>query len=51
MKILILQFNRIEIQTSNIQDYFYTLYPNRTVLRVFISSLYFDTFSAEVLFF
>jgi hypothetical protein len=51
MKILILQFNRTEINSVDIQDYLYTLYPDRTVLRVFISSLYFDTFSVEVLFF
>jgi hypothetical protein len=51
MKILILQFNRTKIDTLNIQEYLYRLYPTNTVLRVFISSLYFDTFSVEVLFF
>jgi hypothetical protein len=51
MEILTLTFNRTEIHTINIQDYLSTLYPNHTILRVFISSLYFDTFSIEVLFF
>jgi len=51
MKILILQFNRTQINTINIQDYLYNLYPDRTIIRVFISSLYFDTFSIEVLIF
>ena len=51
MKILILQFNRTQVNTLNIQDYLYTLYPDNTIVRVFISSLYFDTFFIEVLFF
>jgi len=51
MKILILQFNRSNINSIDIQEYLCALYPGHTILRVFISSLYFDTFSIEVLFF
>jgi hypothetical protein len=51
MKILILKLDRTDINTINIQDYLSRLYPDCTMLRVFISSLYFDTFSIEVLFF
>jgi hypothetical protein len=51
MKILILQFSRTQINTINIQEHLYTLYPDFTIIRVFISLLYFDTFSIEVLFF
>jgi hypothetical protein len=51
MKILILQVSRTQMLTINIQEYLYRLYPNRTLIRVFVSSLYFDTFFIEVLFF
>ena len=51
MTILIFQFNQAEIKTVDIEGYIHKLHPEGIVVRVFISSLYFDTFSIEVLFF
>jgi hypothetical protein len=51
MTILIFQFNQIEIKTTDIEEYVHKLRPDGIVVRVFISSLYFDTFSIEILFF
>jgi hypothetical protein len=50
MNIIIFQFNQTEIQTLDIERYFCNFYPGRVIIRIFISSLYFDTFSIEVLF-
>ncbi len=51
MIILILKFNTLEIKTIDIEQYLHDLYPDHVIVRMFISSLYFDTFFAEVLFF
>jgi coenzyme F420-reducing hydrogenase delta subunit len=51
MNIIIFQCNQIELQTLDIESYFCKRYPDRVIIRIFISSLYFDTFSIEILFF
>ena len=51
MIILILKFNTLEIKTIDIEQYLHDLYPDHAIVRMFISSLYFDTFCIEVLLF
>jgi hypothetical protein len=51
MIILILKFNTLEIKTIDIEQYLHDLYPDHVIVRMFISSLYFDTFCIEVLLF
>jgi len=50
MHILTLEFSVSECNAVGIKTYLRVKYPDKILLRVFISSLYFDTFFVEALF-
>lgn len=50
MKIEILKFSLSDLSILNISDYLDQNYSEKILVRAFISSLYFDTLSVEILF-
>jgi len=50
MYILTLEFSISEFDGVSIKTYLRSKYPNKILVRLFISSLYFDTFFVEALF-
>jgi len=49
MTILTLKFNRLILKDNHLRELLIQHYPNNVVVRMFISSLYSDTFSIEIL--
>jgi hypothetical protein len=50
MHIITLKFRISEFSAVSVKTYLKTKYPDKILVRVFISSLYFDTFFVEALF-